>query len=56
MNSAFYAFAYAGFGVPLLLAAIGGAVGHVPALAVFSAVPLLIAAWLALDLRREGAA
>jgi hypothetical protein len=53
MNSAFYAFAYAGFGVPLLLATVGGAVGHVPALAVFTAVPVAIAVWLAVDLRRE---
>jgi MFS family permease len=55
MNSAFYAFAYAGFGVPLLLAAIGDAAGHVPALAAFSAVPLVVAAWLEVDLRRERA-
>jgi predicted MFS family arabinose efflux permease len=53
MNSAFYAFAYAGFGVPLLLAALGGAIGHVPALAAFIAVPLAIAVWLTVDLRRE---
>jgi len=56
MNSAFYAFAYTGFGVPLLLAALGGALGHVPVLAASTAVPLLIAAWLEFDLRREGAA
>jgi MFS family permease len=53
MNSAFYAFAYAGFGVPLLLAALGGAVGHVAALAAFTAVPVAIALWLVVDLRRE---
>ena len=53
MNSAFYAFAYAGFGVPLLLAALGGAVGHVLALTAFAAVPLAIAVWLTVDLRRE---
>jgi hypothetical protein len=53
MNSAFYAFAYAGFGVPLLLAAIGSAIGNVAALAAFTAVPVAIAGWLTVDLRRE---
>ena len=53
MNSAFYACAYVGFGVPLLLAALGGAVENVPALASFTAVPVTIAVWLAVDLRRE---
>jgi hypothetical protein len=53
MNSAFYAFAYAGFGVPLLLASLGGAVGHVTVLVSFTAVPVGIAVWLAVDLRRE---
>ena len=52
MNSAFYAFAYAGFGVPLLLAWLGDAVGTVTALALFTAVPAAIAGWLAVDLRR----
>jgi Major Facilitator Superfamily len=56
MNSAFYAFAYAGFGVPLLLATLGRAVGHVPALAAFVVVPVAIAVWLAVDLRREAPA
>jgi predicted MFS family arabinose efflux permease len=55
MNSAFYAFAYAGFGVPLLLATVGRAVGHVVALGAFTAVPAAIAVWLAVELRREGA-
>jgi MFS family permease len=53
MNSAFYAFAYTGFGVPLLLASVGGAIGHVTALVAFTAVPVAIALWLAVDLRRE---
>jgi len=53
MNSAFYAFAYAGFGVPLLLATLGGAVGHAAALGAFTAVPVALAVWLAVDLRRE---
>jgi MFS family permease len=52
MNSAFYAFAYAGFGVPLLLAWLGDAVGPVPALALFSLVPATLAVWLTVDLRR----
>jgi MFS family permease len=56
MNSAFYAFAYAGFGVPLVLASVGSAIGHVEALAASAAVPVAIAVWLAVDLRREIAA
>jgi predicted MFS family arabinose efflux permease len=52
MNSAFYAFAYAGFGVPLLLAWLGDAVGPVTALTLFAAVPAAIAVWLTVDLRR----
>ena len=52
MNSAFYAFAYAGFGVPLLLAWLGDAVGAATAIGVFALVPAGIAAWLTVDLRR----
>ncbi|WP_175471867.1 MFS transporter [Geodermatophilus telluris] len=51
MNSAFYAFAYAGFGTPLLLAWLGGRLGTVPVVSVFAAVPLGIAAWLWRELR-----
>ncbi|WP_369254923.1 MFS transporter [Geodermatophilus amargosae] len=51
MNSAFYAFAYAGFGTPLLLAWLGSQVGTVAALSAFAAVPLALAGWLALELR-----
>jgi MFS family permease len=51
MNSAFYAFAYAGFGTPLLLAWLGAAVGTVPAMSAFTVVPLALAGWLALELR-----
>ena len=52
MNSAFYAFAYAGFGTPLLLAWLGSVVGTIPALSGFVAVPLALAGWLAWELRR----
>jgi hypothetical protein len=52
MNSAFYAFAYAGFGVPLLLAWFGEATGPGVALGVFALVPAAIAAWLTVELRR----
>jgi predicted MFS family arabinose efflux permease len=52
MNSAFYAFAYAGFGTPLLLAWLGSQVGTVAALSAFAAVPLALAGWLVLELRR----
>jgi len=52
MNSAFYAFAYAGFGTPLLLAWAGSRVGAVTALSAFIAVPAALAGWLALELRR----
>ncbi|WNV73583.1 MFS transporter [Geodermatophilus sp. DSM 44513] len=51
MNSAFYAFAYTGFGTPLLLAWLGSVVGAVPALAGFVAVPVALAAWLWRELR-----
>ncbi|MBM7808971.1 MFS family permease [Geodermatophilus bullaregiensis] len=54
MNSAFYAFAYAGFGTPLLLAWLGSRVGAVPAVSAFVAVPAAIAAWLWFELRRGG--
>jgi MFS family permease len=56
MNSAFYAFAYAGFGTPLLLAWLGSVLGTVPAMAAFTAVPVLLAGWLQLELRRSAAA
>lgn len=55
MNSAFYAFAYTGFGTPLLLAWLGDAVGAVPAMAASVAVPLALAAWLGVELRRRTA-
>jgi len=51
MNSAFYAFAYTGFGTPLLLAWLGSLVGVVPALSAFVAVPVALAAWLWRELR-----
>jgi MFS family permease len=51
MNSAFYAFAYAGFGTPLLLAWLGSTVGTVPAMTAFIAVPVSLAGWLWLELR-----
>jgi MFS family permease len=53
MNSAFYAFAYAGFGTPLLLAWLGSTVGTVPAMSAFLAVPVALTAWLWLELRQE---
>lgn len=53
MNSAFYAFAYIGFGTPLLLAWLGSTFGTVPALAGFIAVPAALAAWLWIELRRR---
>ena len=53
MNSAFYAFAYAGFGTPLLLAWLGSVFGTVPAMTAFLAVPLALAGWLWLELRRR---
>lgn len=52
MNSAFYAFAYAGFATPLLLAWLGSLVGDVAALASFVAVPVALAVWLWVELRR----
>jgi predicted MFS family arabinose efflux permease len=51
MNSAFYAFAYAGFGTPLLLAWLGSELGTVAALTAFAVVPVALAGWLALELR-----
>ena len=54
MNSAFYAFAYAGFGTPLLLASLGSAFGTVPAMSAFLVVPIALTAWLAVELRRVG--
>ncbi|WP_324276569.1 hypothetical protein [Blastococcus brunescens] len=53
MNSAFYAFAYIGFGTPLLLAWLGATFGTVPALAGFLAVPTALAVWLRRELRRR---
>jgi predicted MFS family arabinose efflux permease len=53
MNSAFYAFAYAGFGTPLLLAWLGAAVGTVAAMSAFLVVPAGLAAWLAIELGRR---
>ena len=53
MNSAFYAFAYIGFGTPLLLAWLGATIGTVPALTGFVAVPTALAAWLWVELRRQ---
>jgi MFS family permease len=53
MNSAFYAFAYIGFGTPLLLAWLGSALGTVPALAGFVAVPTALAVWVWVELRRQ---
>jgi len=53
MNSAFYAFAYAGFGTPLLLAWLGSVLGTVPAMTAFLAVPLALAGWLWVELRRR---
>lgn len=54
MNSAFYAFAYAGFGTPLLLASVGSALGTVPTMTAFLVVPVALAAWLERELRRHG--
>lgn len=54
MNSAFYAFAYAGFGTPLLLASLGSTLGTVPVLTGFLVVPLALAGWLARELHRRG--
>ncbi len=56
MNSAFYAFAYAGFGAPLLLAWLASSLGPVVPLAGISAVFVGIAAWLFVDLRRHATA
>ncbi len=53
MNSAFYAFAYAGFGVPLLLAWLGSAVGDVEALAAFTLIPVALAVGLWRELRTD---
>ncbi|MGY1637814.1 MFS transporter [Geodermatophilus sp. SYSU D00742] len=51
VNSAFYAFAYTGFGTPLLLAWLGSVTGTVPALTAFVVVPVALAGWLWLELR-----
>jgi MFS family permease len=53
MNSAFYAFAYVGFGTPLLLAWLGSAIGTVAAMSAFLVVPAALAAWLAVELSRR---
>lgn len=55
VNSAFYAFAYLGFGTPLLLASLGELLGTVPALVGFGVVPPLLALWLRRELRRQAA-
>ncbi|WP_164704495.1 MFS transporter [Blastococcus litoris] len=55
MNSAFYAFAYIGFGTPLLLAWLGERFGAVPALTGFLVVPVGLAGWLWSELRRRPA-
>jgi MFS family permease len=52
MNSAFFAFAYAGFGAPLLLAYLTGRFSSTVALAGIAGLFALIAGWLAYDLRR----
>jgi MFS family permease len=52
MNSAFYAFAYAGFGTPLLLSWLGSVFSIVPVLWAFVAVPVLLAGWLQLEVHR----
>jgi MFS family permease len=52
MNSAFYAFAYIGFGTPLLLAGLGAAVGPVLAMSAFLVVPVALAGWLAVEIGR----
>lgn len=54
MNSAFYAFAYTGFGAPLLLAWLGSTFGTVLAMSAFVAVPVALAGWLWLELRHGG--
>jgi hypothetical protein len=51
MNSAFYAFAYVGFGAPLLLAWLGSLAGSVAAMAAFVAVPAALSGWLWAELR-----
>jgi apolipoprotein N-acyltransferase len=51
MNSAFYAFAYVGFGAPLLLAWLGSVLGTVPAMSAYVAVPAALSLWLWLELR-----
>ncbi|MGY1605267.1 MFS transporter [Geodermatophilus sp. SYSU D00815] len=56
VNSAFYAFAYAGFGTPLLLAWLGDLTSPVAALGGFVAVPVALAAWLRFELRPRAAA
>jgi MFS family permease len=52
MNSAFYAFAYTGFGTPLLLSWLGSVLSPVPVLWAFVAVPVGLAGWLWLELFR----
>ena len=51
MNSAFYAFAYVGFGAPLLIAWLGSLLGPVAAMSAFVAAPAALAGWLWLELR-----
>ena len=52
MNSAFYAFAYTGFGTPLLLSWLSSVLAPRPVLWAFAAVPVVLAAWLWRELRR----
>jgi MFS family permease len=52
MNSAFYAFAYTGFGTPLLLSWLGSVFSPVPVLWAFLAVPVGLAALLWRELSR----
>jgi MFS family permease len=52
VNSVFYAFAYAGFGAPLLLSTLADQVGERPPLVGVTVLFVAIAAWLAVDLRR----
>ena len=54
MNSAFYAFAYVGFGAPLLLAWLASSVGPVVPLLGIGVVFAGVGAWLFVDLRLTG--
>jgi MFS family permease len=52
VNSVFYAFAYAGFGAPLLLSSLVDHLGERPPLAGITVLFAATAAWLTYDLRR----